>query len=241
MSDDMPTTTWESPFRVALSLAAAVALCVGTQLVTALPTAADDGPSAPPGSATTTEIPKVDVNAPGLKLGDGATLADPRVLDIKFVTETFGTQKTGKSPSPTAPGTDGPKDRAPGVERREISSSSTKFTLQSDLLFPKGSATLSRRANARLKEIAQEINKQSPQKVNIFGFTDNLGSYKQGIGLSKKRAAAVHQQLIKDVESTKITFNIRGYSEDYPIADNSTEEGRQKNRRVEISFPLRGR
>lgn len=54
--------------------------------------------------------------------------------------------------------------------------------------------------------------------------------------LSKKRADAVHKVLAKELGSD-VTYEIRGYGERYPIADNSSEEGRKKNRRVEISFP----
>ncbi|CAM5227902.1 OmpA family protein [Streptomyces tanashiensis] len=45
------------------------------------------------------------------------------------------------------------------------------------------------------------------------------------------------QQVLARALDPGTTFDIRGYSEDYPIADNRTEEGRKKNRRVEISFP----
>jgi outer membrane protein OmpA-like peptidoglycan-associated protein len=72
--------------------------------------------------------------------------------------------------------------------------------------------------------------------VRVFGFTDNLGSSAHGDVLSKQRADAVHGVLVESLGST-ITFEIRGYGEQYPIADNSTEEGRKKNRRVEVSFP----
>ncbi|MFC7305204.1 OmpA family protein [Streptomyces monticola] len=198
----MPRTL---PTLVALTLLTAVSV-TGTAY-------AEDDPSVPPGSVTSDPPPKVDANSPGLKLGDGATLAPAKVLDIKSVVEDMG-----------------------GEERREDTNSDVKFALQAEVLFPKDSAKLNPEANSRIKAIAEEIKAQNSTKVRVFGFTDNLGSYGHGKKLSKERADAVHDQLSKDL-GPEITFEVRGYSEDYPIASNSSEEGRKKNRRVEVTFP----
>jgi outer membrane protein OmpA-like peptidoglycan-associated protein len=80
------------------------------------------------------------------------------------------------------------------------------------------------------------IKKQNATKVRVFGFTDNLGSSEHGDVLSKQRAQAVNIVLSKELGSG-VAFEIRGYGEQCPIADNSTEEGRKKNRRVEVSVP----
>lgn len=172
---------------------------------------ADDSPY-PSASA---EAPvKVDPNDSDLKLPDGATLADPKVLDIKSVVEDLG-----------------------GEERREDTNADIKFALQAEVLFGKDSAKLSSAANSRINAIAEEIKKQDAKKVRVFGFTDNLGSSAHGDVLSKQRAEAVHGVLQKALTGTSITFEIRGYGEQYPIASNDNEEGRKKNRRVEVSFP----
>ncbi|WP_433545949.1 OmpA family protein [Streptomyces sp. CA-294286] len=169
--------------------------------------------SQPPGSTTSQEPPKVDANAPGLKISDGGTLAPARVIDIKSVVEDLG-----------------------GEERREDTNSDVKFALQAEVLFPKDSAKLMPEASARIKAIAQEAQANKATKIRVFGFTDNLGSYEHGKVLSKKRADMVQVELNRTLGSN-VTFEVRGYSEDYPIADNSNEEGRKKNRRVEVSFP----
>lgn len=145
---------------------------------------------------------------------DRATLAESRVIDIVQVVE----------------------DEA-GDERRADSNAKTTFTLQAEVLFGRDSAKLNREANATIAVIAEEINTQGSTEVNVYGFTDNLGSYQHGVELSQNRAEAVHQELITHLDSPGVTFNIRGYSEDYPVASNATEEGREKNRRVEVSFP----
>ncbi|MFF1657726.1 OmpA family protein [Streptomyces sp. NPDC058255] len=179
------------------------------------PAYADDGdPSAPPGSVTTSPPPEVDANSPGLKLADGATLAPAKVLDIKSVVEDLG-----------------------GEERREDTNSDVTFALQAEVLFPKDSSKLNPDARSRIQAIADEIKAQNATTVRVFGFTDNLGSYAHGLTLSKKRAEAVHDQLAAALGSTDVTFEVRGYSEDYPIADNTSEQGRRKNRRVEVTFP----
>lgn len=175
--------------------------------------AEDDDPTAPPGSSTTSPPPEVDANSPGLKLADGATLAPAKVLDIKSVVEDLG-----------------------GEERREDTNTDVKFALQAEVLFPKDSSKLNPEANARIKAIAEEAENQKATDVRVFGFTDNLGSYGHGKKLSRQRAEAVHDRLAGYL-GPEVTYSVRGYSEDYPIADNGSEEGRRKNRRVEVSFP----
>lgn len=194
-------------------LAGAVAVLAALTLAVPSPAHAADDPSEPPGTVTTSPPPEVDANSPGLKLAQGATLAPAKVLDIKSVVEDLG-----------------------GEERREDTNENVTFALQAEVLFPKNSAKLNPQARSRIQTIAEEIKKQDAEKIRVFGFTDNLGSYASGLTLSKKRAEAVHDILAADLDGS-VTFEVRGYSEDYPIADNSTEEGRKKNRRVEVSFP----
>ncbi|MEU6057278.1 OmpA family protein [Streptomyces sp. NPDC047097] len=218
--------------RPAAPLLAALLLVTAAQLATAPAASADDpvppigaqatgtpppgadpmGP--PPGTESSVAPPEVDGNSPGLKMRDGATLATAKVLPLISIVESEG-----------------------GEERREETSTNLTFALQAEVLFGKNSANLNREANARISAIAQEIRKQGATKVRVFGFTDNLGSSTSGDVLSKKRADAVHGVLAPQLASEQVSYEIRGYGEQYPIADNSTEEGRKKNRRVEVSFP----
>ncbi|MCF3169846.1 OmpA family protein [Streptomyces violaceoruber] len=196
---------------------AVVVLLAGTTLLGASPSYADDGPGVPPGTEATSEPPvPVDPDDPDLKMPEGGTLAPGRVLDIVQVVEDLG-----------------------GEERREDSNADIKFALQAEVLFGKDSAKLGSEATARIAGIAAEIKKQNATKVRVFGFTDDLGSAAHGDVLSKQRADAVHGVLSKEL-GPAITYEIRGYGEQYPIASNSDEEGRKKNRRVEVSFPRGG-
>lgn len=214
MADMNSIHTRHRPGHLAGRAIAVAVLLAGTTVFGATTALADDGPSVPPGTEASSEPPvKLDSNDPDLKMPDGGTLAPGKVLDIIQVVEDEG-----------------------GEERREDTNADIKFALQSEVLFGKDSAKLSSAANSRIAAIAAEIKKQNSSKVRVFGFTDNLGSSAHGDVLSKQRAEAVHGVLEKQVGSS-ITFEIRGYGEQYPIASNATEEGRKKNRRVEVSFP----
>jgi outer membrane protein OmpA-like peptidoglycan-associated protein len=206
------------PGTAAAALAFALVLIPGTA-VTAY---GDDNPTAQPTPSAPT---KVDASDPDLELPEGATLAAPKVLDIVSVTDS-STSKTATASS--------------GEERQQESNSTVTYALQADVLFDKNSAKLNATAAARIKAIASDIAaKKVTTPIRVFGFTDNLGSYEHGKVLSKARADAVYKILSTALGSSSTTgysFQVRGYSEDYPIADNSSESGRRQNRRVEITF-----
>lgn len=197
--------------RLALAVVTATLVIAGT----APAAEADTSPSVPPGTEPSAAAPvEVDPNDPDLKLPEGGTLAEPKVLDIKQVVE----DETGD-------------------ERREDTNADVTFALQAEVLFGKDSAKLGAEAKSRIATIAAEIEKQHTTVVRVFGFTDDLGSSAHGDVLSKQRADAVQAQLAGQLNDPDITFEVRGYGEQYPISDNSTEAGRKKNRRVEVTFP----
>ncbi|MFH9248761.1 OmpA family protein [Streptomyces lydicus] len=209
-----PTQTPRAP-RAPRATRSAVAGAVALLLTAALsvPAAHAD----PPGMTEDSSPPvKIDANDPDLRMVQGAKLAPSKVLNIKSIVETDD-----------------------GSERRQDTNDNVTFSLQAEVLFGKDSAELTPDALSRIGTIATEVKKQNATSLRVFGFTDNLGSASHGLVLSRKRANAVQQELAKDLGSS-VSFQIRGYGEQYPIADNSTEEGRKKNRRVEVSFPRAG-
>ncbi|MFF1490960.1 OmpA family protein [Streptomyces sp. NPDC058304] len=202
--------------HISASTAVVGLVIAGIHFVGATTASADDvKPSTPPGTEPSASAPvTVNPNSPGLKLPQGGTLAPPKVLDMVEVVEDLG-----------------------GEQRRQETNQSVMMALQSEVLFPENSAVFNAQAAARIQAIANEINTQKATRVRVFGFTDDQGSYEHGKELSKQRADAVQTELAKTVTSPGVVYDVRGYSEDYPIADNGTEEGRKKNRRVEITFP----
>ena len=69
----------------------------------------------------------------------------------------------------------------------------------------------------------------------LFGFSDNAGGARKNIALSKDRAKAVAEQL--QMRGVKPSF-VNGFGKELPIASNNTEDGREKNRRVEVWLRL---
>lgn len=87
----------------------------------------------------------------------------------------------------------------------------------------------------RLKELARILNFVPDIKLDVIGYTDNLGSSRTNKDISEKRARRVRDYLVvMDVAAERISVFGRGESNF--IASNQTETGRAKNRRVEIIF-----
>ena len=101
--------------------------------------------------------------------------------------------------------------------------------------FDTGSARISADSLDVLKKAATAI-KQAPAgtKIEVSGHTDNTGNAASNQKLSQARAEAVSKQLAGDgVDAGTLTS--KGYGQDKPVADNSTDEGRAKNRRIEFT------
>ncbi|MBP1638399.1 MAG: OmpA/MotB domain protein [Bacteroidetes bacterium] len=99
----------------------------------------------------------------------------------------------------------------------------------------KSSINLSDDDKKTIEEIKQYLAENPNAKVLATGHSDNVGNRDSNINLSLERANFAKQKLIEfGIKDDKIITNSKG--PDVPIADNSTEEGRAKNRRVEITI-----
>ena len=118
-----------------------------------------------------------------------------------------------------------------------------KVTFDSGILFTTGSSSLSTSAKSALSKFANNVlNKNKDMDVAIYGYTDNQGwrnstaeqSKQKNVELSQARAQSVSTYLMGCGVASDQIQTVDGLGEDNPVADNSTEAGRQENRRVEI-------
>jgi len=111
-----------------------------------------------------------------------------------------------------------------------------EIEIKSNVLFSSGVATLSQQAISPLKKIAAILS-ALPNDVNVEGYTDNVPistpSFPSNWELSAARAASV-VRLFTQTGVEPARLKAIGFAELRPIADNATEQGRSKNRRVTI-------
>ncbi len=101
------------------------------------------------------------------------------------------------------------------------------------LLFDTGKATLQPASEEQLTNIAAILKAYPQVQVRIGGYTDNTGDPAANLRLSQQRADNVMGEITRlGVDPSRMSA--KGYGEENPIADNSTEEGRQKNRRISL-------
>jgi outer membrane protein OmpA-like peptidoglycan-associated protein len=110
-----------------------------------------------------------------------------------------------------------------------------KITFDSGILFASNQATLQPTAQGNLDRLAEILQKYSDTDVLIEGHTDSQGADDYNMELSRRRAQSVENYLAQNnVDPTR--FKLMAYGESQPVADNSTPEGRQANRRVELAI-----
>ncbi len=127
------------------------------------------------------------------------------------------------------------RDAMAGVEAANVKRNmdTLAVTFKSDFLFSVNSATLHPGAADEINRVSKVLNDYPQTNVTVAGYTDSTGTAAHNLKLSEERARAVKNALVdRGVLASRITTI--GYGEKKPIADNSTPEGRQLNRRVEI-------
>lgn len=108
-----------------------------------------------------------------------------------------------------------------------------KAVVQNELLFAFDSFELSENAKGMLDKLIPVIEDVPGTKLKIIGHTDNIGGKSYNDNLSLNRAKSVASYLSAGgIDRNSIIEQGKGFSQ--PVADNTTEQGRAKNRRVEI-------
>jgi len=110
----------------------------------------------------------------------------------------------------------------------------TGHTALYGIYFDTGKSVIKPDSEAALAEIAKLLKSDAGLKVNVVGHTDNVGGIESNMKLSQDRANAVVQALVAKYGIAATRLKAYGVGSLAPIASNDTEEGRAKNRRVEL-------
>ena len=118
----------------------------------------------------------------------------------------------------------------PDVEAEEV-----VVTAFKNLNFDTNKADIRPGSFESLNKLAELLKKEKSWKLNIEGHTDSVGSIVSNLDLSKSRATSVKNYLV-DKGVVDGMISAEGFGESKPISDNSSEEGRQMNRRVVLTI-----
>jgi outer membrane protein OmpA-like peptidoglycan-associated protein len=126
---------------------------------------------------------------------------------------------------------DGPHDFEDFVAPKEV-----VIALDAAVLFDSGSHTLKPEARKTLDEAAARLKKHGEVPVTITGHTDGVGNDAANQMLSQNRASAVRDYFVGQASIPSSRLAVKGMGKTQPVGDNATEQGRQRNRRVEVQF-----
>lgn len=108
------------------------------------------------------------------------------------------------------------------------------FVLE-NVTFETGKADLKPESYTTLDELVEYLKRKADERIEVGGHTDNVGRAQANQILSQNRANTVRAYLLmKGIDPERVTA--KGYGMDEPIAENTTAEGRQMNRRTEVKI-----
>lgn len=139
-------------------------------------------------------------------------------------------------PPPPPPAPEPEPEPKPEEPPPSVAIAGDQIELDRTIQFQNGKAVLVEDSRALLDDVAKLLKEHKELvRIRIDGHTDSTGKDRANKRLSEKRANAVKQYLIKAGISKK-RLVAKGFGEAKPVADNDTEEGRFKNRRVDLTI-----
>ena len=166
--------------------------------------------------------PSTDPDSPAVAAAARAAIANARILDIVGVSRGLDSVM---------------KDLGAKVTAQEI-----KIELSADVLFDFDKFDLKAQATDSLMKVATVIKAYPKAPLLIEGHTDGKGAHAYNVSLSEKRAASVKTWLVQNAGVEPARIATSGWGETKPVAPNTlpngadNPEGRQKNRRVDITL-----
>ncbi|PIR16404.1 MAG: hypothetical protein COV46_08475 [Deltaproteobacteria bacterium CG11_big_fil_rev_8_21_14_0_20_49_13] len=125
--------------------------------------------------------------------------------------------------------------RDEAIERKKATVKGEIVSIKQNVYFAFDKAKIDAKDYQVLEGLVSALHDNMEQKVELSGYTDNVGTKAYNKGLSMKRAMSVKDFLIKNgIQADRII--VKAFGEDNPAESNSSRSGRSKNRRVEISL-----
>ncbi|MDD2541641.1 MAG: OmpA family protein [Desulfuromonadaceae bacterium] len=119
-----------------------------------------------------------------------------------------------------------------------------KYCISLNINFDIDKANIRPEYGAEIARVGDFMKKYDTTTAVIEGDTDNVGTYEHNMELSKRRAESVVNYLVDHFGIERSRLSAKGYGSSRPIADNTTDEGRQKNRRInaiiDCAFDVKG-
>lgn len=130
------------------------------------------------------------------------------------------------------------RSRTPGADLDAVGAlgSASRIALDSSVLFGSGEHRLKPGASEALDKALARIGDPASTRVEVAGHTDAVGSRTANQALSQRRAQSVADYLLESGDFPASAVSTRAYGESRPVASNDTTEGRQRNRRVELTM-----
>jgi len=130
--------------------------------------------------------------------------------------------------------------RIPGTSVERIDKNTLLVNFESDILFAVNSASLSQTSRNALSDISAVLNEYHKTAVIIQGHTDSSGGEEHNQKLSQRRAESVKNYLTgRGIDHQRMAAI--GYGESMPVVSNDTDNGRRRNRRVDILLKAKAR